>query len=141
MSKKKIIIVLSIIILVLIVAAFGTFFYFFRTSVKINSEFGVDGISIVDESGKVIHKDSSHFSHFSIYGKYEYRFIVKGHKVLVDYVKTNNYEHNNIEIDIKGDDSQSNSIIVIDVKRNGILEKTEEFNLNDQDMILISLGP
>jgi hypothetical protein len=43
-------------------------FYFFQTSVKINSEFGVDGISIVDESGKVIHKDSSHFSHFSSYG-------------------------------------------------------------------------
>ena len=141
MSKKKIIIVLSIIILVLIVAVFGAFLYFFRTSVKISSEFGVDGISIVDESGKVVHKDSSHFSHFSIYGKYEYRFIVKGHKVLVDYVKTNNFNHNKIEIDIKSDDSQSDSIIVIDVKRNGTLEKSEAFNLNDQDMILINLGP
>ena len=141
MSKKKIIIVLSIIILVLIVAAFCAFFYFFRTSVKISSEFGVDGISIVDESGKVVHKDSSHFSHFSIYGKYEYRFIVKGHKVLVDYVKTNNFNHNKIEIDIKSDDSQSDSIIVIDVKRNGTLEKSEAFDLNDQDMILINLGP
>ena len=141
MSKKKIIIVLSSIILVLILAAFGAFFYFFRTSVKLSSEFGVYGISIVDESGKVIHKDSSHFSHFSIYGKYEYRFIVKGHKVLVDYVKTNNYDHNKIEIDIKSDDSQSDSIIVIDVKRNGTLEKSEAFNLNDQDMILINLGP
>ena len=141
MSKKKIIIVLSIIILVLIVAVFGAFLYFFRTSVKISSEFGVDGISIVDESGKVIHKDSSHFSHFSIYGKYEYRFIVKGHKVLVDYVKTNNFNHNKIEINIKSDDSQSDSIIVIDVKRNGTMEKSEAFNLNDQDMILINLGP
>ena len=138
MSKKKIIIVLSIIVLVLIVAAFGLFFYFFRTSVKINSEFGVDGISIVEESGKEIHKDSSHFS---IYGKYEYRFIVKGHKVLVDYVKTNNYEHNKIEIDIKSDTSQSDSIIVIDVKRNGTLEKSEAFNLNDEDVIIINLGP
>ena len=141
MSKKKIIIVLSIIVLVLIVAAFGLFFYFFRTSVKINSEFGVDGISIVEESGKEIHKDSSHFSHFSNYGKYEYRFIVKGHKVLVDYVKTNNYEHNKIEIDIKSDTSQSDSIIVIDVKRNGTLEKSEAFNLNDEDVIIINLGP
>lgn len=113
MSKKKTIIVLSIIILVLIVAAFGTFFYFFHTSVKINSEFGVDGISIVDESGKVIHKDSSHFSHFSSYGKYEYNFVVKGHIILVDYVKTNNYERDKIEIDIKSDDSQSDFCIAI----------------------------
>ena len=89
----------------------------------------------------MVHKDSSHFSHFSIYGKYEYRFIVKGHKVLVDYVKTNNYEHNKIEIDIKSDASQSDSIIVIDVKRNGTLEKSEAFNLNDEDVIIINLGP
>lgn len=89
----------------------------------------------------MVHKDSSHFSHFSIYGKYEYRFIVKDHKVLVDYVKTNNYEHDNIEIDIKSDDSQGDSVIVIDVKRNGISEKSEAYNLNDQDMISINLGP
>lgn len=140
MSKKKIIF-LSIIILVLILAVLGAFCYLFHTSVKIHSEFDVDGINVVDESGKVIYKDSSYFSHFSIYGKYEYRFIVKGHKVQVDYVKTNNYEHNNIEIDIKSDDSQSDSIIVIDVKRNGTLEKSQAFNLNDQEMILINLGP
>ena len=141
MSKKKTIIIITVILLTLIVAGLCIFSYFFHTSVKIQSEFDVTSISIVDESGKVVHKDSPRFSHFSSYGKYEYRFTVKGHKVLVDYVKTNNFEHNSIGIDVKSDDSHSDSIIVIDVKRNGVLEKSEEFNLNEQDVIFIYLGP
>ena len=38
-------------------------------------------------------------------------------------------------------DSQDDSMIQIDISRNGSLEKSEAFNLREQDGIVIKLGP
>ena len=136
-KMKKIIIISAIFAAVMIIS----FSWFFRTTVDIVSEFEVEAVYYEDEAGHDIHKDSTHFSHFSIYGKYSYVFVIRKHKVMVSCLKTNNYEHSNILIDVKSVDSQGDSIIQIDVRRNGILEKSEVFNLADEDYIYIDIGP
>jgi len=52
--------------------------------------------------------------------------------VAISYLKTNSYEHDDISIDVKNIDSQDDSMIQIDVSRNGSLEKSEAFNLREQ---------
>ena len=59
----------------------------------------------------------------------------------VSYLKTNAYEHDTIHIEIKSVESPSDSTIQIDVSRNGHLENSEMFNLNEVDGIVIELGP
>ncbi len=140
MIKKKII---KVFITLAIISgiAFLLYSYYFHTSVKIDSEYDIEGIYIVDEDGKQINKYSTRFSHFAMYGQYSYFFVVRDHKVLVSYLKTNAYEHDTIHIEIKSVESPSDSTIQIDVSRNGLLENSEVFNLNEVDGMVIELGP
>ena len=140
MIKKRIV---KIIIAVAIIFAFIIIVCscFFRTSVNIESEYEVEAVYYEDPANHQIHKDSTHFSHFSVYGEYTYVFIIRQNKVMVSYLKTNSYEHDDISIDVKNIDSQDDSMIQIDVSRNGSLEKSEAFNLREQDGIVIKLGP
>ena len=140
MKKKKtakvIIVIASIVAIIIVVCS-----YFFRTSVNIESEYEVEAVYFEGPANHQIHKDSTHFSHFSVYGEYSYVFVIRGHKVMVSYLKTNSYAHDDISIDVKKIDSQDDSMIQIDVSRNGTLEKSEVYNLRDIDFIYINTGP
>ena len=68
---------ISIIIVVIIASICGlSFFYFFHRSVRFDSDYGIDVVTITEESsGKTISKHSESFSHKAGYGKYRYEFV------------------------------------------------------------------
>ena len=140
MIKNKLfrVLIISVVFIIIVIAVCS---YFFRTSVNIVSEYEVEAVYYENMTNHQIHKDSTHFSHFSVYGEYSYVFVVKQHKVKVNYLKTNSYEHDDISIQVKNIDAQDDSSIQIDVEINGNLRKSEVFNLKDIDYIFIDVGP
>ena len=138
--KKKIIITISII---LVIVLFFQIFenYFFHITVDIDSDFEVQSIRIIDEAGNGKSAHRNHFSHSAKYGKYNYEMIVNNHKFIISVMKTNDYEHYDIDIDIKGIDGVGVDPFEVTVTVNGQAKKSEIYDFNDIEAVYMSVGP
>ena len=130
-----------IIVLILLACAGLSLLYFFRMSVRIDSDYDIDVIYIKEEnSGKTVSRHSTKFSHTAMYGKYKYIFVANNQKFIIDVFKTNDYEHYTADIEIKSIDSGIN-MFEISVGRNGVIEASEEHRFGESECIYISVGP
>lgn len=131
MKKKKKLIIFFAVLAVLAVGALIAGNHFFHTSVRINSDFDVQNISVTNESGMKKNVTSTKFSHYATYGLYEYSFNIDGHNFFIYVLKTDNLEHYIVEIDVRGLDSSQGSVpFEIEVKVNGILIASGIYDLN-----------
>ena len=76
----------------------------------------------------------------AMYGKYKYEFDIDNQKFIIEVFKTNNYEHCDVNIDIKSIDLGID-MFVISVGRDGIIEESGEYRFGESDCIYISVGP
>ena len=130
-----------IIVLILLACAGLSLLYFFRMSVRIDSDYDIDVVYIKEEnSGRTVSRHSTEFSHTAMYGKYKYTFVANNQKFIIDVFKTNDYEHYTADIEIKSIDSGIN-MFEISVGRNGVIEASEEHRFGESDCIYISVGP
>ena len=130
-----------IVVLILLAAAGLSLLYFFHMSVRIDSDYDVSTVTISDEMGNIVgNKNSTHFSHMAMYGKYKYEFVANNQQFMIDVFKTNNYEHYTVDIEIKSIDSGIN-MYEISVIINGSIEASEEHCFGDTDCVSISVGP
>ena len=117
------------------------FFYFFHRSVRFDSDYGIDVVTITEESsGKTISKHSESFSHKAGYGKYRYEFVANNQKFMIDIFKKNNFEHDTVDIAIKSIDLGINTYVVF-VKVNGKDAASQQNTFGDTDCVYISVGP
>lgn len=130
-----------IIVLILLACAGLSLLYFFRMSVRIDSDYDIDVVYIKEEnSGRTVSRHSTEFSHTAMYGKYKYTFVANNQKFIIDVFKTNDYEHYTADIEIKSIDSGIN-MFEISVGRNGVIEASEEHRFGESECIYISVGP
>ena len=138
--KKKIIITISI-ILVIVLLFLMVENYFFHITVDVDSDFEVQSIRIIDEDGNYKSAHLKHFSHYAKYGKYEYEMIVNNHKFFISIMKTNDYEHYDVDIDIKGIDGMGVDPFEVTVSVNGQAKKSEIYDFNDIESVYMNIGP
>ena len=140
MISKKL--VISIIIVVIIASICGlSLLYFFHRSVRFDSDYDIDVVTITEESsGKTISKHSESFSHKAGYGKYRYEFVANNQKFMIDVSKTNSFKHDTVDIYIKSIDLGIN-MYMVSVKVNGKDEASQQNSFGDTDCVYISVGP
>ena len=85
-------------------------------------------------------KPAATFSHKAGYGKYRYEFVANNQKFMIDIFKTNNFEHDTVDIAIKSIDLGINTYVVF-VKVNGKDAASQQNTFGDTDCVYISVGP
>jgi len=140
MKAKKLIIILSVVVILLVVCAFSLLF-FFHTTVTVDSDFGVDSVTVTEEiSGDTVTKNSTKFSHSSQYGRYKYEFVSGNQNYEVDVFKTDAYKHSDVKIIIRSIDSGV-GMHLISVEVDGVRKASGEHKLGEADCISLSVGP
>ena len=139
--KKKLIKIFAVLFLLALVLVLLVFFYFFHTTVRIDSDFEVKDICVVDEDGNRTQMNKTKFSHEAMYGKYNYEMMVQNHKFVISVFKINDYQHYNVDIDIKGIDGMGVEPFEVTVSVDGSPCESEIFDFNDIDEVYMSVGP
>ena len=110
---KKYVIALTVLVFLAVICGLS-FFYFFHRSVRFDSDYDIDSVTITEEtSGKIISKHADVFSHKAGYGKYRYEFVANNQKFMIDIFKKNNFEHDTVDIAIKSIDLGINTYVFI----------------------------
>ena len=131
----------------ILVVMFAVYFllcsnYLFHRDVTINTEYGISDVTWQHELDEE-HKESSRkFKHFTNYGLFSYRFdlYVDGKTIPAEIsaMKTNDWEHDTVIIDIGPGDTDSE--IKVNVHGQRIGDKTEQFDISD-GKINLHIGP
>ena len=137
---KKYVIALTVLVFLAVICGLS-FFYFFHRSVRFDSDYDIDAVTITEEtSGKIMSKPADAFSHKAGYGKYRYEFVANNQKFMIDIFKTNNFEHDTVDIAIKSIDLGINTYVVF-VKVNGKDVASQQNTFGDTDCVYISVRP
>lgn len=136
---KKIILAGAVTIALLVLG----FLYFFHVSVKINSDYDISDVSVIEENKNETKESDRNFSHLAFSGVYTYRFIVKNGQdevpVNVQVAKKSSFSHDNVSISVTNSDPNNKSIITVDVYKDDVFANGGTFDVAKDGRIVVKV--